>query len=412
MLHDRRKHPPAQLTEEPPVTAAPVQRRRPKDRRQSIEAAAAELFAARGFAGTGMADIAAEVGITPGAIYRHFSSKEDLLERIVLGSVSRIGTVLDAITSRPDASGADQVLALIPALLDMTQANRDFVATYLRERRRLTDAGLVKRRAAEGGVVDRISVMMTEATPGITPLDAAMRLRALNGTLTSVATRHQSVPWARLRELFQPGLEAVLLAPADRPAAPAQHPPRQWSPPRSRREEILEAASRLFRQHGYHGVGIDEIGEAAGIAGPTVYGNYAGKADILVDAIDRAISTVEVLTNQALDQAGSAREALLLFAGFFAETVMSNLDIVVVAGRETEALPEGGRARVARAQADFRQRWAVVLVELRPDLTQPEARALLAASFAAVEDVAVERQAGKPSTESVADLMLRFLLVS
>jgi AcrR family transcriptional regulator len=401
------------VTEELPVTAAPVQRRRPKDRRQSIEAAAAELFAARGFAGTGMADIAAEVGITPGAIYRHFSSKEDLLERIVLGSLSRIGTVVDATaTSQPDASSADRVRALIPAMLDIAQANRAFVATYVRERRRLTDAGLAKRRAAERDVVGRISAMVTEATVGITPLDAAMRLHALNGTLTSVATRHQSVPWPRLRELFQPGLEAVLLAPAGRPAAPAQHPPRQWSPPRSRRDEILEAASRLFRQHGYHGVGIDEIGEAAGIAGPTVYGNYAGKADILVDAIDRAISTVEVLTNQALDQAGSAREALRLFAGLFAETVMSNLDIVVVAGRETGALPAGDRARVARAQADFRQRWGVVLGELRPDLTQPEAQALLAASFAAVEDVAVERRAGEPSTESVADLMLRILLVT
>jgi AcrR family transcriptional regulator len=394
------------------MTAAPVQRRRPKDRRQSIEAAAAELFAARGFAGTSVADIAAEVGITPGAIYRHFSSKEDLLERIVLGSLSRIGAVVDAtMTSQPDAGSADRVRALIPAMLDIAQANRAFVATYVRERRRLTDAGLAKRRAAERDVVGRISAMVAEATPGITPLDAAMRLRALNGTLTSVATRHQSVPWPRLRELFQPGLEAVLLAPADRPAAPALHPPRQWSPPRSRRDEILEAASRLFRQHGYHGVGIDEIGEAAGIAGPTVYGNYAGKADILVDAIDRAISTVEALTNQALDQAGSAREAFRLFAGLFAETVMGNLDIVVVAGRETGALPAADRARVARAQADFRQRWAAVLGELRPDLTQPEARALLAASFAAVEDVAVERRAGEPSTESVADLMLRFLLV-
>jgi hypothetical protein len=35
----------------------------------------------------------------------------------------------------------------------------------------------------------------------------------------------------------------------------------------------------------------------------------------------------------------------------------------------------------------------------------------LAASFAVVEDVAVERRAGMPSAESVADLMLRFLLI-
>jgi AcrR family transcriptional regulator len=393
------------------MTAESVQRRRPKDRRQTIEAAAAELFASRGFAGTGMADIATEVGITPGAIYRHFSSKEDLLERIVLGSASSIGRVVDAATAEPDTTSEDQVRALIPALLDIAQENRAFVATYLRERRRLTDSALAKRQAAERDVVDRVTALVTAARPGVTSLDAAMRMRALNGTLASVATRHQSVPWARLRELFQQGLAAVLLAPADRPAAPAQQPSRQWSPPRSRREDILEAASRLFRQHGYHGIGIDEIGEAAGIAGSTIYGNYAGKADILLDAIDRAITTVDVLTRRALDHADSARDALHVFAGLFAETVLSNLDIVVVAGREIGALPETDRARTARAQADFRQRWAAVLGELRPDLTQPEARALLAAAFLVVEDVAVERRAGEPSAESVADLMLRFLLI-
>ena len=392
------------------MTVTPVQRRRPKDRRQSIEAAAAELFAERGFAGTGVADIAAEVGITPGAIYRHFSSKEDLLEHIVLGSLSRIGDVVDAATAEPGASSEARVRALIAAMLDIAQANRAFVATYLKERHRLTDPALDRRQAAERDVTGRITALVAEAVPGVTHLDTAMRMRALNGTLTSAATRRQTVPWARLRVLFQDALAAVLLAPADRPAAPAEHPPRQWFPPRSRREEILEAASRLFRQHGYHGVGIDEIGEAAGIAGPTVYGNYAGKADILVDAVDRAIATVEVLTNRALDRAGSALEALQLFARFFAETVMSNLDIVVVATRETGALPEADRARVGRAQADFRQRWAAVLGELRPDLTQPEARALLAASFGMVEDVAIERRQGEPSTSSIADLMLRFLL--
>jgi hypothetical protein len=27
----------------------------------------------------------------------------------------------------------------------------------------------------------------------------------------------------------------------------------------------------LFRQHGYHGVGLDQIAEAVGLAGPSVY---------------------------------------------------------------------------------------------------------------------------------------------
>lgn len=50
--------------------------------RDAILAAALELFSQRGFEGTSMRDIAAEAGITQGAIYKHFAGKEALLEAI------------------------------------------------------------------------------------------------------------------------------------------------------------------------------------------------------------------------------------------------------------------------------------------------------------------------------------------
>jgi AcrR family transcriptional regulator len=393
------------------MTSAPLQRRRPKDRRQLIEAAAAALFAERGFAGTGVADIATEVGITPGAIYRHFSSKEELLERIVLGSLSRIGDVVEAVIAGVEPDAESQLTAVVAAMLDLTQANTTFVATYLRERHRLLDDARSRRRAAEQRVIGRLQGLLREARPGITPLDVAIRLRALNGTLTSVAMRRQTVPWTRLRALFADGLAAVLLAPVEQTSAGAspEGPPR-WQPPRSRREEILDAAIRLFRLHGYHGVGIDEIGEAAGIAGPTVYGNYAGKADILVDAMDRAVATMDVRTTLAVAAADSAAGGMELFAHSFVATVLAHRDIVIVATRELGALPDSERARIGRTQGDFRERWASVLAELRTELTQSEARAVLAAAFAVVEDVAIEERQGTPSADSVARLMLRFLL--
>lgn len=49
---------------------------------QIIEAAT-ELFAARGFAGTSLQDIAEATGLTRPALYHYFSSKEDLLSRLV-----------------------------------------------------------------------------------------------------------------------------------------------------------------------------------------------------------------------------------------------------------------------------------------------------------------------------------------
>jgi AcrR family transcriptional regulator len=47
-------------------------------RRQSILAAATRLFSQKGIAAATMAEIAAEAGISPGAIYRYFDNKEEL----------------------------------------------------------------------------------------------------------------------------------------------------------------------------------------------------------------------------------------------------------------------------------------------------------------------------------------------
>ncbi|MGD0144638.1 MAG: helix-turn-helix domain-containing protein [Rhizomicrobium sp.] len=48
-----------------------------------IEDAARKLFAARGFADTTIDDIAAHAGVAKGAVYHHFSSKEEIFTRVV-----------------------------------------------------------------------------------------------------------------------------------------------------------------------------------------------------------------------------------------------------------------------------------------------------------------------------------------
>jgi AcrR family transcriptional regulator len=53
--------------------------RRGEDRRREILVAARQVFSAKGYERTSMAEIAAQVGIVEGAIYKHFSSKRELL---------------------------------------------------------------------------------------------------------------------------------------------------------------------------------------------------------------------------------------------------------------------------------------------------------------------------------------------
>ena len=61
--------------------------RRPSNRRELILAAAIELFHERGYPATGVDDIGKAVDVSGPAIYRHFSSKEEiLLEAIQLAA--------------------------------------------------------------------------------------------------------------------------------------------------------------------------------------------------------------------------------------------------------------------------------------------------------------------------------------
>lgn len=72
------------------------------NKKSAIVKSALELFAEKGFDGTTINDIAGAAGITPGAIYRHFTSKEELGKVIfetLIGSYSReLSVILDTRT--------------------------------------------------------------------------------------------------------------------------------------------------------------------------------------------------------------------------------------------------------------------------------------------------------------------------
>ena len=53
------------------------------DTRERILEAALELFAQSGYLGTSMSDIANRLGITKGALYKHYTSKQEILDSIV-----------------------------------------------------------------------------------------------------------------------------------------------------------------------------------------------------------------------------------------------------------------------------------------------------------------------------------------
>ena len=66
-------------------------------------------------------------------------------------------------------------------------------------------------------------------------------------------------------------------------------------------ERLLDAAAEVFAERGYGGARVAEIARRAGLTTGAIYSRHRGKADLLVDAVDRVMSAE---LRQVLDAGG------------------------------------------------------------------------------------------------------------
>ena len=129
--------------------------------REKILAAARKTFDRKGIEGLSLREIAANVGITPMAIYRHFESKEALIDALVLDALDVWSARVEAL---PPLEGLGKVEQMGQAFLDFAlREPRRFEAAFLlpsRKARRYPDdfaagrspAGNVQLKALQEGI--------------------------------------------------------------------------------------------------------------------------------------------------------------------------------------------------------------------------------------------------------------------
>ena len=138
-----------------------------------------------------------------------------------------------------------------------------------------------------------------------------------------------------------------------------------------RRELLLQAAADLFASRGYHAVGIDDIGEAAGISGPGVYRHFASKQALLQALCDLAVARM-------LEAARSA-EGLEALVDLHVRFVVREHALIRVWLREQWALEKEARRTSAVQLRSYEKVWREALAPRRPGLS-PDAVALVVSS--------------------------------
>lgn len=81
---------------------------------------------------------------------------------------------------------------------------------------------------------------------------------------------------------------------------------------RSRRDDLIETALRLFHRHGYHATGVDRILTAAGVSKPTLYRHFNSKDELIVAALERWDRDSRAWLADEMAQAGADPRAQIL----------------------------------------------------------------------------------------------------
>ncbi len=165
-----------------------------------------------------------------------------------------------------------------------------------------------------------------------------------------------------------------------------------------RREAILAAALELFRQRGFHAVGIDEIGTAAGISGPGVYRHFPSKSSLLVALFD-SLSDRMLEAAEDIEKADCPPdEALDRLVDFHVGTAVAERALLAVWLQDARSLPRPDQERLADRELGYVAVWAATLTRLRPELGPGEARTVVHAALGAINSVALHDADLPPET--------------
>lgn len=366
-------------------TAAPVVRRRPKDRKKQILEQAARLFIERGFHSVKLEDIAEAAGVTARALYRHYDNKQALLAAVILNAqdeyqIARNGTGREAaVTSGPLS---DELPGLIAAAVE----TRSLTVLWQREARYLNevDRGAVRHRinAIVAGMRSGVELEM----PGLSPQHSELRAWAVSSTLTSLGRHSLSLPGDELTDLLYRACMAAAHTPATSTLDPVTAPPKDEGALFSRYETLLAAGARLFRARGYPAVSTSEIGKGVGIAGPGLYRSFSSKQAIL-DALIRRLdewSTLEWIRAIRGNEQGMERLRALVERRI--RIGLDDPDLVAMSVTELSSASTEVRDSFVRNQADRDAVWIDLIRKRVPETSIAQARLLVAAAVSFIED--------------------------
>ncbi len=177
-------------------------------RREALLAAAARLFAERGYSGTSIEDLGAAAGVSGPALYKHFTGKQAMLTAILLDASEGLYTGGTEVLSR--AAGAQALRALVAFHADFALGNADVIRVQDRDLEQLADDDRHTVRTLQRRYVELWVDVLAELNPDADRAVLRTRAHAVFGLLNSTPHSGLDLDRATLRsELERMSLAAL-----------------------------------------------------------------------------------------------------------------------------------------------------------------------------------------------------------
>jgi len=148
---------------------------------------------------------------------------------------------------------------------------------------------------------------------------------------------------------------------------------------------ILTAAKELFYERSFAAVGVDEIGQRAGVTGPAIYRHFKGKDEILAtlfdDAIDRLTEATAVQSDDPFEELDGLARGHVLF-------VLEERKLAGVKIREERSLAEQFQRRLHRRERRYIERWTDCMARCYPEHDPAELTSAVYVALGALNSVA------------------------
>ncbi|WP_091233095.1 TetR/AcrR family transcriptional regulator [Microbacterium sp. 3J1] len=131
-----------------------------------------------------------------------------------------------------------------------------------------------------------------------------------------------------------------------------------------RSDAILREAARLFAEHGYNGVSLEDIGAAVGVSGPAVYRHFAGKQALLGAVLVKVSEDLVEGGARVASDDRSAEERMRALIDFHVGFALGHADVIRVHDREVAQLASIDHAEVRRLQRAYIELWIATLAPL------------------------------------------------